>query len=74
MAIATVKIKDGQGSFLTINKSDFKQGVHEYFEASEPDEASEPEVVEELQFGLEDDEFENDSDDSNEDEKEESSE
>lgn len=30
----TVKVKDGAGGFLTLNKSDFKPGIHEIYEAS----------------------------------------
>ncbi len=31
----TIKVSDGKGGFSTINKSDFKAGVHEVYEVTE---------------------------------------
>ncbi len=53
----TVKIKDGQGDFLTINKSNFKEGVHELYVADEVV-ADEEEFEPEEEFEFESEEVE----------------
>lgn len=41
----TIRVKDGHGSFLTINKSDFKHSLYEVYESDEVVLEPKPEVV-----------------------------